>query len=292
MKVNPTTTGLSGGWQIISLDITGHDVNGFGWAKDYTTCGGQNYGEILVFTNVLADAERVNVETYLAAKWGLAGQYQGVAALTEHPAKAFLYGDTGHVEIDGHVQLSGTYSGSITVNAGGTLAVTPKYEPEIPAEGRAGWFDPDYSETFRTATEDGASTIYGLWPRGKTESTMETGDIFFYGITSRRPFARQGARGFGKTRTWIDFDHPEGHVPSASDGNTLRFKAWTENGLDDTAYWSSSSDKQLDVRSVLRQTPSGAAAIRSDTPFHWAAISARAARCPTPRRFGPARAAR
>jgi hypothetical protein len=142
------------------------------------------------------------------------------------------------------------------VNAGGTLAVTSKYEPEIPAEGARGWFDPDYSETFRTTTEDGASTIYGLWPHGKTESTMETGDIFFYGITSRRPFARQGARGFGKTRTWIDFDHPEGHVPSASDGNTLRFKAWTENGLDDTAYWSSSSDKQLDVRTVVFATDS------------------------------------
>jgi len=43
VKVNPTTTGLSGGWQIISLDITGHDVNGFGWAADYNTCGGQDY---------------------------------------------------------------------------------------------------------------------------------------------------------------------------------------------------------------------------------------------------------
>ncbi|HHU15807.1 MAG TPA: hypothetical protein GXZ62_11550, partial [Lentisphaerae bacterium] len=115
VKVNPMTTGLSGGWQIISLDVSGHNVNGFGWAKDHTNCGGQNYGEILVFNEVLADAERVSVETYLANKWGLTAQYQGVAAVTEHPAKAFLYGSTGNVEIDGHIQLSGTYSGAITV---------------------------------------------------------------------------------------------------------------------------------------------------------------------------------
>ncbi|MFA7054503.1 MAG: hypothetical protein WC328_15930, partial [Kiritimatiellia bacterium] len=246
VKVNPTTTGLSGGWQIISLDITGHDINGFGWAQNYTTCGGQDYGEILVFTEVLADAERVNVETYLATKWGLSGQYQGVAALTEHPAKAFLYGDTGNVEIDGHIRLSGTYSGAITVNAGGTLAVTPVYEPAIPADGRVGWFDPDYPDTFRTSTEDGAATIYGFWPRGSTETSMEVGDVFFYGVSSRRPFAQPGARGFGKTRTWMDFDHPAGHQPVVSDGNTLRFKAWPEGGIANVG-----ADVQKDVRTVV-----------------------------------------
>ena len=251
VKVNPTSTGLSGGWQIISLDITGHNVNAFGWAADYNTCGGQNYGEILVFNEVLADAERVNVETYLATKWGLSGQYQGVAALTEHPAKAFLYGGTGNVEIDGHIRLSGTYSGAITVNAGGTLAVTPVYEPAIPADGRVGWFDPDYPDTFRTSTEDGAATIYGFWPRGSTETSMEVGDVFFYGVSSRRPFAQPGARGFGKTRTWIDFDHPAGHQPVVSDGNTLRFKAWPAGGIANVG-----ADVQKDVRTVVFATDS------------------------------------
>ncbi len=246
VKVNPTTTGLSGGWQIISLDISGHNINAFGWASNYKNCGGQNYGEILVFSEVLADAERVSVETYLANKWGLAAQYQGVAAVTEHPAKAFLYGSTGNVEIDGHIQLSGTYSGAITVNAGGTLVVTPTYAPVIPAEGRVGWFDPDYPDTFRTATEDNAATIYGFWPRGSTEATMEVGDVFFYGVTSRRPFTHLGARGFGRTRTWIDFDHPAAHVPSGDDGNTLRFKAWPSGGIDAVG-----GDVQKDVRTVV-----------------------------------------
>ena len=256
VKVNPTTTGLSGGWQIISLDITGHNINGFGWASNYNTCGGQNFGEILVFNEVLADAERVSVETYLAKKWGLTGQYQGVATRTEHPAKAFLYGGTGNVEIDGHVQLSGTYSGSITVNAGGTFAVAPKYAPEIPSEGRVGWFDPDAADALHTSTEDGAPTVYGFWPRGKTESTMAVGDLFFYGVGSRRPFAQAQARGFGRTRTWIDFDHPAGHVPSDSDGNTFRIKAWTANGLADAAFLSGTSDRQLDVQTVLFATDS------------------------------------
>jgi len=256
VKVNPTATGLSGGWQIISLDITGHNINAFGWANDYNTCGGQNYGEILVFTETLTGAERVNVETYLAKKWGLTGQYQGVKALTEHPAKAFLYGGSGNVEIDGHVRLSGTYSGAIRVNAGGTLAVTSTYAPEIPSDGLIGWFDPDAANALHTDTEDGASTIYGFWPRGKTENTMAVNDLFFYGVGSRRPFAQARARGFGRTRTWIDFEHPAGHVAAASDGNTLRLKAWTANGLADATYMSGSSDKQFDVQTVVFATDS------------------------------------
>ena len=208
------TTGLFGGWQIISLDISGHNINAFGWASYYKNCGGQNYGEILVFSEVLADAERVSVETYLANKWGLTAQYQGVAAVTEHPAKAFLYGSTGNVEIDGHIQLSGTYSGAITVNAGGTLVVTPTYAPVIPAEGRVGWFDPDYPDTFRTATEDNAATIYGFWPRGSTEATMEVGDVFFYGVITASLIFR--ARAALQDAHLVDFDHPAAHVPAVT----------------------------------------------------------------------------
>ena len=142
------------------------------------------------------------------------------------------------------------------MNAGGTLAVTPMYAPEIPSEGRVGWFDPDAANALHTGTEDGASTVYGFWPRGKTESTMTVGDLFFYGVGGRCPFAKTQARGFGKTRTWIDFEHPAGHVPAASDGNTLRFKAWTAKGLADTTNLVSSTDKQLDVRTVVFATDS------------------------------------
>lgn len=250
--VNPTTTGLSGGWQIISLDITGHNVNAFGWIKAYNASeiGGQNYGEILVFSEALTDAARVRVERYLARKWGLEAQYRGVAAPTDEPGRAFLYGTNGTVAVDGHVRLSGTYSGSIAVAADATLDVTGAYAPEIPSEGRIGWYDPDGEGALTCNTEDDAATITALWPQGCTMETTPVGDLFFYGISSRKPFATRRAGGFGRMRTWIDFDHPASHKVGSSDGNTLRFKAWSGN-IGDSSYSGGGSDRNLSVRTVV-----------------------------------------
>ena len=239
---------LSGGWQIVSIDVTGHNVNGIGWAYDHNTAGGQNYGEVLVFTNALTTAERVNVETYLAKKWGLESQYVRDPSVQIEPARASLYGTAGTVEVEGHVRLSGRYAGSLVVGENATLAVTAPSVPEIPAEGLLGHFDPDDNTTLHL-DRDGA--VFGLFPVGKTEETMAVDDLFFYGVGSRRPFTSMFESDFAPRRRWIDFNHPATFAAGQDDGNTLRFKAWNENGLDWEDYKSGTTDRSLQVRTVV-----------------------------------------
>ena len=239
---------LSGGWQIVSIDITGHGVNGIGWAFDHNTAGGQNYGEVLVFTNALTTAERVNVETYLARKWGLESQYERDPSVQIEPARASLYGTMGTVEVEGHVRLSGRYAGSLVVGENATLAVTAPAVPEIPSEGLLGHYDPDDNSTLHLDT-DGA--VFGLFPVGKTEETMDVDALFFYGVGNRRPFMTTIQSDFAPCRRWVDFNHPRTILPGADDGNTLRFKAWNENGLDWKGYGTGTTDTNLQVRTVV-----------------------------------------
>lgn len=239
---------LSGGWQIVSIDVTGHNVNGIGWAYDHNTAGGQNYGEVLVFTNALTTAERVNVEMYLAKKWGLESQYVRDPSVQIEPARASLYGTAGTVEVEGHVRLSGRYAGSLVVGENATLAVTAPSVPEIPTEGLLGHFDPDDNTTLHL-DRDGA--VFGLFPVGKTEETMVVDDLFFYGVGSRRPFTSMFESVFAPRRRWVDFNHPATFAAGQDDGNTLRFKAWNENGLDWEDYKSGTTDRSLQVRTVV-----------------------------------------
>lgn len=78
-KEKPSEAYFSGGWQIVTVDVTGETLYGFGPSGDtgsHQECGGQNYGEILIFDTELTDAERISAERYLAVKWGLIGQYK------------------------------------------------------------------------------------------------------------------------------------------------------------------------------------------------------------------------
>ena len=62
---DPTSkNALNGKWQIVSIDTDGEDVNGFGWISAWNDngwsnkYGGQNYGEILIFTNEVSELTR------------------------------------------------------------------------------------------------------------------------------------------------------------------------------------------------------------------------------------------
>ena len=132
---DPTTQKLNGGWQVVSVDTTGHNVNGFGWAKNYSDAGGQNYGEILVFTNALSDVERTLVESYLAKKWGISTYACGTATPTVRAV-----GRTGTIEVpsDTQVTLGGCYAGTVDVKAGATLTISEPLPPtadELPTTG-------------------------------------------------------------------------------------------------------------------------------------------------------------
>ena len=262
--VDPTTTGLNGGWQIVSMKTDDKEVTCFGWSgtdrgnNDYNNAGGQNYGEILVFTNELSAAERVSVERYLAKKWGIS-TYAAPADVggLETQLQATVNGTAGTVKVDGNFALSGVYSGNFELADGATLTIPPKPNLAEPTDdGLLYRFDPDYEGSLLLGgTEDHVHQIMALWPRGFTAETLGLGTNFFYGVGSRRPFPSTRTVGFGATRTWIDFDHAEGHTPATSDGNTLRLKAWSGD-INDSAYSGSGSDTRIKVQTVLMVTDS------------------------------------
>ena len=223
--VDPTTQKFNGGWQVVSIDTTGYNVNGFGWAKDYNDAGGQNYGEILVFTNALSDAERTTVESYLAAKWGIS-TYQGTVV----PSVARAVGRTGTLEVasGSAVTLGGCYAGTVDVKAGATLTVAddllPPTPDELPATGRVGWFDPDAVGALYQPNSTGARAeeIQSVFQRGKTLSDIADNDVFLWAPGSRRPFRVLGARGWGPARVWIDCQEIDVSSPTSDTGNCLR----------------------------------------------------------------------
>lgn len=220
---SPNTQTLNGGWQIVSVNTTGHNVNGFGWAKDYQNAGGQNYGEILVFTNALSDVERTAVESYLAVKWGIS-TYNGSAAATVRAV-----GRTGTLEVapDTQVTLSGCYAGAIDVKAGATLTIAEPLPPtadELPSSGRVGWFDPDAEGSLYQPNSSGARAeeIQSVFQRGKTLSDIVENDVFLWAPGSRRPFRAVGARGWGPARAWIDCQEINVSSMVVDTGNCLR----------------------------------------------------------------------
>ena len=222
---DPTTQKFNGGWQVVSIDTSGNNVNAFGWAKDYNDAGGQNYGEILVFTNVLSDAERTTVESYLAAKWGIS-TYQGSVV----PSVARAVGRTGTLEVasGSTVTLGGCYAGTVDVKAGATLTVADEQLPptpdELPASGRVGWFDPDADGALYQPNSSGtrAEEVQSVFQRGKTLSDIAENDVFLWAPGSRRPFRVVGARGWGPVRAWIDCQEIDVSSPTVDTGNCLR----------------------------------------------------------------------
>ena len=73
VEVDSTADGMSGGWDVISFntDNGSRAFRNIGSPDDVNKAGGQDYAEIIVYTNVLTDTQRRLVEARLAAKWGL-----------------------------------------------------------------------------------------------------------------------------------------------------------------------------------------------------------------------------
>ena len=221
---SPNTQTLNGGWQIVSIDTTGHDVNGFGWAKNYNDAGGQNYGEILVFTNALSDVERTLVESYLAKKWGISTYAGGTATPTVRAV-----GRTGTIEVpsDTQVTLGGCYAGTVDVKAGATLTISEPLPPtadELPTTGRVGWFDPDAEGALYQPISSGARAeeVSAVAFKGQTADALADGAYFLWAAGSRRPFRAIGARGWGPERAWLDFQELDVSSMTTDTGNCLR----------------------------------------------------------------------
>ena len=130
VQINPTNTAPNGGWQIISFNGSGSFFRSLGMNGGYSTSGGQNYGEFLIFTNsALTAAQRQTVENYLAMKWGLSnalpakGPVSVAAGATVKGAVAGVTGDgTWELNLpETTLSMDGSFTGALA--GGGVITV-------------------------------------------------------------------------------------------------------------------------------------------------------------------------
>ena len=221
VKVDPTTSKLKTGWQIVAFRTGGESLAGIGYPHvNYQEGGGFDYGDVMVFSEELTEAQRRDVERRLAEKWGIA------LADADAPASVAV-GGTGALTIGEKTAVApvGVFTGTIALEAGATLAVgvhaaVPTAADIAQISGRVNWFDPDaegallFAETSREHPE-----ISALLDRVDGEAE---GHWLMYGSGSRYPWLNESSRGFGApVRKWVDFSYA-----NAADGmgNTLRYR--------------------------------------------------------------------
>ena len=142
-----TNTPMSGSWDVISFNTDNADTSGrafrnIGCPDDTTKAGGQDYAEFLVYSNKLTTAERMILESYLAAKWGLTGKQAATAGTITLGANAAVVGSQPGIvgagswttRTNDYVTLDGAFTG--TVGGVGTLtaatgAQAPKLAPSF-----------------------------------------------------------------------------------------------------------------------------------------------------------------
>jgi len=232
-----TAARFSGGWQVVSIDV--HDLNWYGLGlpgdqNSHPDSGGQNYGEILVFTNALTSVERASVEWYLARKWGLADQYKGTKPSVTNRLEATGNG-TVDVSAYDEIELGGNFTG--TVKLGGGMLIVPDEllpftEATLPTANRAGWFDPSCRDHVSLAGDEYVTSkpnyVIGLWNRDEEKKATDVRYFTQQMNGPRRPCYVTTARGIGPTRAWIDNNHtlyPEDRNEGSA-GNALRMRRW------------------------------------------------------------------
>jgi len=236
VSVVATNTGYNGGYQIISVNTKGQSVNALGWKTDYTTAGGQNYGEVLLYTNSLTAVQRMTAEAYLATKWHLPYAYTTYPIVTVGSNGTLEIGDgatvgtvngSGNITVTagGSVRLSGLFTGKLSLS-GGTLTLPDLLLPPgsecVPDANRSGWFDP--SQTNRVVfggnyTPTRPLTIAALYDRTSTNQyLLGTCNPNLTVATDRRPWLSVTNGPTGTAQYWIDYGNPYGD----NQGNTLR----------------------------------------------------------------------
>ena len=133
-QVDPRVTKQKAGWQLFSCDYKDilPGANNFyrcGFSEGfYPGCqGGDWLGEVLVFTNVLQEAERVAVERYLLAKWNLP-QMKGPVPRVKGTELALAEGTSATVAGEADTvtpPLSFAGAGNVTKTGAGVLALGP-----------------------------------------------------------------------------------------------------------------------------------------------------------------------
>ena len=253
ISVNPQSAKPSGGWQIVSLDMSatntvldclgGHFVtktsNNNLLTQDRKMTGGQNYAEVLFFDEVPTVAERAACERYLAEKWGLQCS-EWDASFTElsggGPVSLADVANPGRTGAE-EVTVAGNYFGTLTVPAGKTLVVSDRPAPlsayDVPQQGNlVAWFDPsldgaiDFHES--SSAVNGVARLYSRTASGvdKADGAYWMGMQANGGITNpsgRYPFLAEASylsgSGIGTPMKWLDFTQ---NASGDNLGNTLR----------------------------------------------------------------------
>ena len=243
-----TTDKPSGGWQIVSLDMSATNTVLLGLSGHQgASYGGMNYAEVIFFREKPTAAERCACERYLAEKWGL--------------EKTYTPWDTGYTELSGggtlvlddegwpthddvtETTVAGNFAGTIEVPAGKTLVLSDRPAPpsayDVPQQGNlVAWFDPsldgaiDFNEhpnaaagvarlySRRAGGVDKADGAYWMGMNAQATDASPTGIANCYG---RYPFLVEtsylGAFGAGAPMKWMDFTQ---NAPNEENGNTLR----------------------------------------------------------------------
>lgn len=230
-SVKPSEAKFVNGWQVISIQMNGLGFRGLGFKNVLgvtTDFGGQDYAEVLVFTNAVSERVRCEVETYLAKKWGIAGYSATAMAQVEAAKTTVIAEGAGTVEATGAgtLELGGNFAGTVRLNGGALTvkdALLPYTEETLPSENCAGWYDPSYGPTLGRIRDiggdydlDGMRIMYNRF-----NPQPNDGDGILVGVGSRMPMVKELALGFGATLNWMDFD---GTVDKngGKNGNCLR----------------------------------------------------------------------
>ena len=202
-QIDPTTSYFNGGWQIVTVaGDAANTVGIIGQDRRYDDAGGQNYGEILFFTNTVTDLQLRQVERYLANKWGVA-TYKGG---TSNALRAEGRSGSIVVEDGAKIELRGTFAGNLTVDGDVSIAEPlPWSADDVPTTGLVDWYDADDTASleFKTKYVSNVAVATNLverqYPRGKTRDTLTSG-CYLLGGGERVPYAVTGARGIGPGR--------------------------------------------------------------------------------------------
>ena len=256
VAVNPNSAKPSGGWQIVSLDMTATNtvINGLGNHNATTSaCGGQNYAEIIFFDEAPTDGERTACEAYLAEKWGLTSTRSFRAGKELFSEMSGGYGATVKIEdyesnennvtvtniVPKEVTIAGNYRGTINIASGKTLVVSDRPAPpapcDMPQQGNiAAWFDPSLdgaTDPHGNADVAAAGGIARLYSRTADAVDKTSGSFYLAmqgqgGLTSVKtsyPFLLEqtylGANGIAGPMNWLDFTT---NAPNDNTSNNLR----------------------------------------------------------------------
>lgn len=224
-QVDPTVTGFSGEWDVISMAIPATvNVGALGSsAGNYQSeNGGMYYGEMVFFAEVPDTTMRREVEMYLAKKWGLAAKYNPV----ERPVARARLAGTGMVQVtsDDPAELSGVFCGTLDLaeNVAVKLAngVVPYTAAEILALKPAFWVDPDDADTLIYDTS-APNRVFRIFQQDPARRMIGTDPYLTSLGGGRAPIATQKAAAFGVNRTWVDYNGTN-EVSASNNGNTMR----------------------------------------------------------------------